>query len=137
VGKDIVHVVLTDLYSVPVLPLRKLRHRKSKELDLIAAKEQRLGTDLGLDGSKFVPLSVDHLSSREERIKTLVPFTLYSTPFLLCLIVNSIAPSNPKIWSLLEYWEKFKTLSGSGGDGIPIKQMQQSLDIRTRLHGSL
>lgn len=54
----------------------KLRKVKKHIQDHTATKGQRLDPNLDLHGPKAVPLAGAHLSSRGERMKTLVPPTL-------------------------------------------------------------
>lgn len=94
--------------SVSFLQLRKprLREAKTHGQDHTATKKQRLDLNLSLHGSKVVPLAVAHLSSRGERLKTLVPLTLPLCPPLVWFVVNWPTPSRPRIWPVLKWFEK-------------------------------
>lgn len=70
--------------------MRKPRLREVSEhvQDHTAPEEQRLDLNVGLHGSKAVPLAMAHPSIRGARMGTLVPFTLHLSPPLVWSVVN-------------------------------------------------
>lgn len=93
-------------HSVSFLQMRKprLREVKVQVQDHTATKEQRLDLNLGLHGSKVMPLAVAQLSSRGERMETLVPLKVHLSPPLVWSAVKGPPPSGPGIWPLLKWF---------------------------------
>ena len=81
-----------------------------------ATEEKRLGLNLGLHGFKLESFAVATLSSRGERMETLVLLILHLSPPLGWSVVSWPSPSDPQIWPLSEGLENF---GGARGKELP------------------
>ena len=89
------------------LRLKKLQEVKEHVQGHTATEEQRLGLNLGLHGFKLEPFAVASLSSRGERMESLVLLMLHLSPPLGWSVVSWPSPSDPQIWPLSKGLENF------------------------------
>lgn len=66
----------SDTYILSFLQMRKIRLRSSHAFKMTRLLGSRENLKLDFCGSQAIPRVVAHLTSREERMKTLVPLTL-------------------------------------------------------------